>query len=267
MKSLTESDTRAKLIDPALHKKCWTEDLIHREEPERGIDIIDGKARRRERGRIDYLLRLRVGINTQPIAVALIEAKKSNDPPDKGLEQAKKYGRFNHVPFVFSSNGHLFVEGFDVHVNPAGTYIVTKIEGKLGMVTVEEYSQMIASRLTEEIRSFDDFRSYWIDPQARKKLVEILPDGGQGLRLLRELMNRKDYDLYDVLAEIGYGIAPKSRAERVLALNYKYGDWLKSLPQKTKNTLRALTRQFERGGIEELENPYVFNAPEVTKDR
>ncbi len=29
---LNESDTRAKLIDPALHKKGWTEDLIRREE-------------------------------------------------------------------------------------------------------------------------------------------------------------------------------------------------------------------------------------------
>lgn len=103
MNPLTEADTRAKLIDPALHKKGWTEDLIHREETERGIDIIAGKARRR------------------------------------------------------------------------------------------------------------------------------------------------------------------GCAERVLALNYKHGDWLKSLPQKTKNTLRALTKQFEKGGIEELENPYVFNAPEVTK--
>lgn len=751
MKPLTESDTRAKLIDPTLHKKGWTEDFIHREETERGIDVIEGKARRRERGRIDYLLRVKVNINTQPVALALIEAKKSNEPPDKGLEQAKKYGRFNHVPFVYSSNGHLFVEydhftgktegpfpleefptpeilrkryehgigfslesetakpllvpypggeasrryyqdaairaaiekiakgekklllflatgsgktfiavhilrkiadarqlrralfvcdrdelrsqalgafqnvfgddaaevttanpqknariliatyqtlnvagetedakfflenypqnyfshiiidechrsawgkwsivlrqnpdavqigltatprsfeggspeerqadeeitannlryfgepvyeydmaqgiedgylpaceivrritdldetgvdredidrlgakdattgqpiigsearpyygapsfediiqlpdrvkamcqdlfemflhtggplqktvvfctrdthadavtaemnnlyaewcakneqrrvepyafkctasvggseyisdlrgsehshfvtstvdlittgvdvpilrnvvffkyvrspisfqqmmgrgsrihlptnklmfrvydytnatrllgksfttrpsptrepkepkeerkekiirveGFDVRINPAGTYIVTRVEGKLGMVTVEEYSQMIASRLTEEIKSFDDFRNYWIDPQERKKLIQILPDGGQGLRLLRELMKRKDYDLYDILAEIGYGIAPKSRAERVSALQYKHGDWFKSLPKKTTKTLLALAKQFERGGIEELENPYVFNAPEVVK--
>ena len=32
------------------------------------------------------------------------------------------------------------VEGFDVHINPAGTYIVTQKEGRLSMVTVEEYS-------------------------------------------------------------------------------------------------------------------------------
>ncbi|MCX7765559.1 MAG: hypothetical protein N2246_02495 [Candidatus Sumerlaeia bacterium] len=53
---LNEPDTRAKLIDPALHRKGWTEDLIHREETACGIDIEDGKPRRRERGRIEYLL-------------------------------------------------------------------------------------------------------------------------------------------------------------------------------------------------------------------
>jgi hypothetical protein len=53
---------------------------------------------------------VRVNISSQAVAIALIEAKKSNEPPDKGLEQAKKYARLNHVPFVYSSNGHLFVE-------------------------------------------------------------------------------------------------------------------------------------------------------------
>lgn len=108
--NLSEADTRAKLIDPALHRRGWTEELIRREETNRSIDIIDGKPRRRQKGRIDYLLRLRVNINSQPIAIALMEAKRSNEPSDKGLEQAKKYAHLNHVPFVYSSNGHLFVE-------------------------------------------------------------------------------------------------------------------------------------------------------------
>ena len=112
MEFLSEADTKAKLIDPVLHRLGWTEDLIHREETACRIDIIDGKPKRRERGRIDYLLRIKVNINInpQPIAVALLEAKKNTEPPDKGLEQAKRYARLNNVPFVFSSNGCLFIE-------------------------------------------------------------------------------------------------------------------------------------------------------------
>lgn len=157
------------------------------------------------------------------------------------------------------------VEGFDVHINPAGTYIVTKIGDRLGMVTVEEYTQMIASRLIEEVKTIDDFRSYWIDPQKRRELIQSLPDDGQGIRLLRELMGQKDCDIYDVLAEIGYGIAPKNRVERVSALQYKHNDWFKNMPKSAAETLLTLARQFEKGGTEELETPYVFNAPDVVK--
>ena len=32
MDTLTEADTRAKLIDPAIHARGWTEDHIKREE-------------------------------------------------------------------------------------------------------------------------------------------------------------------------------------------------------------------------------------------
>ena len=43
--SLNEADTRAKLIDSAIHKCGWTEDLIRREETAGTVEIINGKAR------------------------------------------------------------------------------------------------------------------------------------------------------------------------------------------------------------------------------
>jgi type I restriction enzyme, R subunit len=61
---------------------------------------------------VDYTLRVKVHADTQPVALAIIEAKAESLPPNHGLEQAKSYAackRLN-VPFVFSSNGHLFVE-------------------------------------------------------------------------------------------------------------------------------------------------------------
>lgn len=157
------------------------------------------------------------------------------------------------------------VEGFDVHINPAGTYIVTEKEGKLVMVTVEEYKEILAEHLIEEAKTFDDFRKCWINPQERIRLIDSLPDDGRGIRLLQELLNQREYDLYDVLAEIGFGVAPKRRKERVEALRYKHEAWFESLPSDTADTLLALAKQFEKGGTEELENPYVFNAPDVVK--
>ena len=72
---LSESDTRAKLIDHALHARGWTEDLIRREETAGAVEIVDGQTRKRSNERTDYTLRVKVTSEAQPVAVALIEAK------------------------------------------------------------------------------------------------------------------------------------------------------------------------------------------------
>src|SRR5512143_1899635 len=100
--SLNEADTRAKLIDPAIHACGWTEDLIRREETAGAIEIVDGKPRKRAKGRVDYTLRIKVNMDTQPVALAVIEAKAESLPPNHGLEQGKLYAacRRLNVPFV-----------------------------------------------------------------------------------------------------------------------------------------------------------------------
>lgn len=75
----------------------------------------------------------------------------------------------------------------------------------------------------------------------------------------------RDYDLYDVLAELAYGIDPNTRTERADAFNYKHEGWLASLPPKTAETLKALAAQFERGGTDALESPLVFSTPDVVR--
>ena len=72
---LGEADTRAKLIDPRLHARGWTEDLIRREETAGAVEIVGSRPRRRARGRVDYTLRVKVNSASQAVAVALLEAK------------------------------------------------------------------------------------------------------------------------------------------------------------------------------------------------
>ncbi|MBI4659977.1 MAG: hypothetical protein HY735_14140 [Verrucomicrobia bacterium] len=108
-----EADTRAKLIDPALHERGWTEEHIRREQTPGGIQVVDGVWRRLSQKHIDYVLRVKVGTSTQPVAVGYVEAKSEDKPPEAGLQQVKDYATTAdrlHVPFVFSTNGHLFIE-------------------------------------------------------------------------------------------------------------------------------------------------------------
>jgi type I restriction enzyme R subunit len=74
---------------------------------------------------------------------------------------------------------------------------------------------------------------------------------------------KEDYDLDDVLPELGWGMRPRTRQDRTLAFTYKHEEWLDALPAVAAATVKAITRQFERGGTESLENPQVFQTPEA----
>jgi type I restriction enzyme, R subunit len=76
---------------------------------------------------------------------------------------------------------------------------------------------------------------------------------------------KQDYDLYDVLSELGWGMSPRTRHDRTLAFTYKHEDWLKTLPERACLTIRAIAGQFDCGGTDELENPHIFQIAEVKK--
>ena len=73
------------------------------------------------------------------------------------------------------------------------------------------------------------------------------------------------FDLYDVLAELGYGLNPRTRLDRAAAFTYKHSTWLNGMPTQSAETLRALALQFGRAGTDGLENPHIFETPEVNK--
>ena len=77
-------------------------------------------------------------------------------------------------------------------------------------VTLEEYKERLAAKLVAEAPTLDEFRERWIVPRsgaswsARCRRRPCSP-------LVRTLEQMSDYDLYDVLAELGYGLAPRTR--------------------------------------------------------
>ena len=155
----SESDTRAKLIDPALHQSGWSEDSIRREETAGAIDIVAGQPKKRA-GRADYILRVKISDDTRPIRIAVIEAKAENLPPNHGLQQAKDYGSHKrlNVPFVFSSNGHQFVEfdafsGLTSNAKPMSEFpspeaLRTRYEAGKGISLSSEIARPLITRHT-----------------------------------------------------------------------------------------------------------------------
>lgn len=114
--SRNEAQTRFDLIDPAIFSRGWERIDIRLEETAAAVDVVEHRGkkqgRRRPKGRTDYVLRRPLTPGSEPIPLAILEAKREEKTPEHGLQQGKGYriGHLHAVPFVFSSNGHQFVE-------------------------------------------------------------------------------------------------------------------------------------------------------------
>ena len=100
-----EAQTRFDLIDPAWEQRGWLRSDIRLEETAAPVDIVYHKGQRRAKGGTDYVLRRPLEPGTEPIPLAIIEAKREDLPPEHGLQQGKAYrvGKLHNVPFVLSS--------------------------------------------------------------------------------------------------------------------------------------------------------------------
>jgi len=159
----------------------------------------------------------------------------------------------------------IIVEGFEVHVNDAGKYIVTQVDGKAVPISLEEYRERLAGSLVEEAATLDEFRTFWVEPEKRRELLHKLPDGGRSAIILQHVDEKLDYDLYDVLGEVGYGLVARTRIQRSESFIYKNINWLDNMPEGTAATITAIASQFVRGGTDGLENQYILRTSEVSQ--
>ncbi len=186
--SRNEQQTRFSLVDPAIRARGWTEDLVRVEETAGTVEIIDGRPRKQPKGRVDYLLRVKPTPKAQPVPVALIEAKAEHLPPHHGLEQAKAYARCKlfHVPFVYATNGHLFVEfdgasGLTTDPSPLADFptpddLRARYEAAVGFGLAEE----VAAPLLQPYPKGEASRRYYQDAAIRATLEKIARCGKAG---------------------------------------------------------------------------------------
>ena len=159
------------------------------------------------------------------------------------------------------------VHGFDVTIKNEGTFILMADDetGKEKPVTIEEYKERLAASLVQNVENMDLLREMWIHPEERKHLIEALPGGEKGAMMLRQLLHLENCDLFDLFAEVGFGVAAKTRAERVSSFGYKNKEWLMSLPTDTSAVISLLAEQFRENGIEELESSNIFDVNEIRR--
>ncbi len=89
-------------------------------------------------------------------------------------------------------------------------------EGK--PITAKEFLERMFDDLPQFFENEDTLRSIWSDPDTREKLLHDLAEAGydsEKLESMKELINARDSDVYDVLAYVAYALETRSRNQRV----------------------------------------------------
>lgn len=134
----------------------------------------------------------------------------------------------------------------------------SQVDGEDTRISVEEYKEQIAANLVKIIPTVEEFRACWVNPQKRKELLKRLVSEGISPKEFGAVEQLGDYDLYDILSDIAYGLTPKTKSERAEVFSSNHAEWLNQMPEATATTVKALVNQFVNGGTEALENPEIF---------
>jgi type I restriction enzyme R subunit len=154
--------------------------------------------------------------------------------------------------------------GVSIAVQGAGVFNVMLRDGRPARVTPQEYQEQLTEELIAAVPTLADFHAAWLAPERRHALMEQLRRRGLLPEKVRELAQMEAYDLFDVLAALAYGLAPRSRAERAAALTGAHGPaWLIHLPQPAAKVIRAIARQFERAGTDVLETTQLWQSEDL----
>jgi len=154
-------------------------------------------------------------------------------------------------------------DGFEAEVTDAGRYVVTEENGQIKRVTVEEFKQGLARQLISNVATLSEFQTKWINPTERRNMMQDLVYGGYSPEIVRQVEGMTEYDLYDVLIELAYGVVPHKRTDRAFSFSYKQRTWLDTMPDRTKAVILAIVAQFGREGTEVFENRELFNVATI----
>ena len=159
----------------------------------------------------------------------------------------------------------LIAGGFEVQVKREGHFVLGERDGRLVPVAYEDYKQELAERLKHEAATLPEFRERWITPPERQDLMAALVSAHGSPTMIQMVDSKLDYDLYDVLAELGYKVKPRKRLDRSLAFRFKNENWLDAMPSPARGVILGITGQFERSGTDALESLEIWRVPDIQK--
>ena len=120
-------------------------------------------------------------------------------------------------------------------------------------MSAEEFLRNLYGKLPEFFKNEAELRGLWSEPTTRKALLEGLAENGYGREQMTEMqkiIDAENSDLFDVLAYIGFHLAPISREERANRAKIEISTHFNS---KQQVFLDFVLSQYVKVGIDELD--------------
>jgi type I restriction enzyme R subunit len=120
-------------------------------------------------------------------------------------------------------------------------------------MSAAQFMEALFGELPEFFRDEDELRRIWSAPDTRKALLNGLADKGFGREQLAEMqaiIDAKNSDLFDVLANVAFAAAPLSRAERAALANAAATT---ELTDKQQAFIDFVLGQYVQQGVDELD--------------
>lgn len=170
------------------------------------------------------------------------------------VENPKEVASIELTP-VGPKQKKVVVKGLPVHIAEEDRLVLEK-EGKT--LTTEEYVKYAGKEVVKKVGHLQDLRTVWINPEKRRLFLEDLTQQSVYPEILAELLKRPDLDGFDLLSHVAFGSIPLTRDERVEALQNKEQKFITIFSHDAKEVIYALLEKYRLAGIEEIENPMVF---------
>jgi type I restriction enzyme R subunit len=84
-------------------------------------------------------------------------------------------------------------------------------------MSAQQFMELLFGKLPEFFKDETELRAIWSAPDTRKKLLQGLAEKGFGrdqLAEMQKIIDTEKSDLFDVLANVAYAMAPLTREER-----------------------------------------------------
>lgn len=120
-------------------------------------------------------------------------------------------------------------------------------------ISAAQFVERLFGELPQLFKNEDELRRIWSKPDTRKALLASLAEkgfAGEQLAEISRMINAEKSDLFDVLAYIGFALAPITRSERV---ETRKSNILGRYDAKLQTFLDFVLAQYVQQGVEELD--------------